>query len=352
MRRRKTKIRFRILAVFFIMLLLSYSLIGVIFNVIANQYIQIDAELQMDTTFARQNFFNIRTNVFIGIVFVLFLITNVVTFFLSNSITRPIEKLGEFASKIGRGDFSLNDFVFMDEEFESLNIALNNSAKQLGIYDSEQKKFFQNVSHELRTPLMSIQCQAEGISFGLMDSKKASETILFETHRLSDMVTDLLYISKIDNITTVYKTAKVDLLEIIRLCAQRQQVVADKKDIRFSFCFAEPAIEYECAGELISRAVDNLISNAIRYASAEIILSCSKTQQQITICVSDNGCGIEPESLPHIFERFYKSNSGNHGIGLAIVKSIAEQHYGNITAKNKPDGGAEFIITLPLLNAR
>jgi signal transduction histidine kinase len=306
----------------------------------------------MDTAFARQHFFSIRANVFIGLVCVLFIITNIVTFFLSNSITRPIEKLSVFASKIGHGDFTPVDFQFKDKEFESLNIALNNSAKQLGIYDNEKKAFFQNVSHELRTPLMSIQCQAEGISFGLMEPKKASETILFETQRLSDLVADLLYISKIDNITTVYKTTSVNLPEIIRSCAQRQELVAEKKGIRFTFDFIETTVEYECAGELISRAVDNLISNAIRYASTEIVLSCNRDQNQITICVADNGCGIEPDCLPFIFERFYKSNGGNHGIGLSIVKSIAEQHHGSITAKNKTNGGAEFIMTLPLKNMR
>jgi len=352
MTRKKTKIRVRLLTAFFIMLLLSFSLIGIIFNIIANQYIQIDAELQMDTTIARRNFFSIRANVFIGVVCFLFIITIIVTFFLSKTITRPIEIISMFASKIGHGDFSQNDFIFEDEEFESLNIALNNSAKQLSIYDSEQKTFFQNVSHELRTPLMSIQCQAEGISYNLIESKKASETILHETQRLSNLVTDLLYISKIDNITTVYETAKTDLLKIIHSCIQRQQLVAKKKGVRFIFDSDESVIEYECAGELILRAIDNLISNAIRYALSEISISCNKDQYQITVCVTDDGCGIEPDCLPHVFERFYKGRGGVHGIGLSIVKSIVEQHQGSVMAKNKTNGGAEFIITLPLTKQR
>jgi signal transduction histidine kinase len=165
-------------------------------------------------------------------------------------------------------------------------------------------------------------------------------------------VTDLLYISKIDNITTVYKTAKVDLPGIIRSCAQRQELVAERKGIRFVYNFIESTVEYECAEELISRAVDNLISNAIRYASSEISLSCSKDQYQITICVTDDGSGIEPDSLPHVFERFFKGRGGNHGIGLSIVKSIVEQHQGSVTVKNKTSGGTEFTIILPLKNQR
>jgi len=342
----KTKIRVRILRAFYIMLLLSFSLIGVIFSMI------IYSSPQIDTTFIRQGDFQIRTNIFIATVFIMFLSTVIVTFFLSNTITGPIEKLSVFASKIGKGDFTPNDFEFNDEEFENLNASLNNSAKQLGIYDSEQKAFFQNVSHELRTPLMSIQCQAEGISFGLMEPKEASETILSEIHRLSDMVTDLLYISKIDNIATVYETAKTDLQKIIRLCAQRQQSVADKKGIRFTFDFSDPSVEYECTSELISRAIDNLISNAIRYASNEIVLSCRKEQYQIIISVIDDGIGLEQSDLPHVFERFYKSNGGNHGIGLSIVKTIVEQHNGCVIAKNNINRGAEFIISLPITNQR
>ncbi|MCL2163143.1 MAG: HAMP domain-containing histidine kinase [Oscillospiraceae bacterium] len=282
----------------------------------------------------------------------MFVLTIFITLFLSNSITRPIKKLCSFASGIGNGVFVESGYKFIDNEFESLNVVLNNTAKQLSIYDSEQKTFFQNVSHELRTPLMSIKCQAEGVTYDLIEPKKACETILQETDRLSELVTDLLYISKIDNITTVYKTMKTDILGLIRSCAQRQETVAHKKGIKFTFDFIESEIEYDCAGELISRAVDNLISNAIRYALSEIVLSCRVNSTQITICVTDDGEGIEPDSIPHIFERFYKGSGGNHGIGLSIVKSIIQQHRGNVTAENTASGGAKFIVTLPITQER
>jgi signal transduction histidine kinase len=298
-------------------------------------------------------FFAMTINAFLFIlVGIMFVLTIFATFFLSNTITRPIKKLGMFAARIGHGDFSPSNFTFQDEEFENLKIALDNSAKQLSVYDSEQKAFFQNASHELRTPLMSIQCQAEGISIGIMEPIKASQTILQEIERLSKLVSDLLYISKIDNITTVYTTSKIDLLEIIRSCAQRQQTVADKKSIRFAFDFSESAIEYECVEELISRAIDNLISNAIRYAASVITLSCHKNADLITINISDDGSGIAPDNIPHVFERFYKGNDGNHGIGLAIVKSIVEQHQGSVTVKNTENGGAVFTVALPAQGTR
>jgi len=332
------------------MLLLSFSLTGLIFNVIASQYDEYQISRHIDRNLPRQSAFPARANVILFLVCIMFITTVIVTFFLSKTITRPIEKLSLFASKIGRGDFAPNDFSFKDEEFESLNVALNNTARQLVLYDSEQKAFFQNVSHELRTPLMSIQCQAEGISCGIMEPGKASETILLETQRLSDLVSDLLYISKIDNITTVYETARTDLLELIRSRVNRQQVVAEKKGVYFKLDFPAEPVNYVCVGELITRAVDNLISNAIRYASSRITLSCVKDPYQITIRVTDDGRGIEAESMPRIFERFYKGKGGNHGIGLSIVKSVVEQHQGSVSAKNASTGGAEFTMTLPLAN--
>jgi signal transduction histidine kinase len=295
------------------------------------------------------SFFANTINIFLIIlVCVMFVIAGLATIFLSNTITRPIKKLNSLATNIGHGDFTPNDLMFKDMEFENLNMTLNKAAKQLGAYDAEQKAFFQNASHDLRTPLMSIKCYAEGISVGLMDSKQASGTILQETDRMAEMVTDLLYISKIDNITSSYTETKTDLIEIIRSCAWQQQAIADAKLVRITFDFDENHIYYDCVNELIARAVTNLISNAIRYAKSEITLSCRENDDCTSIRVSDDGAGIEAENMPHIFERFYKGAGGNHGIGLSLVKSIMEQHRGSVSAENMENGGAAFTIKLPL----
>jgi signal transduction histidine kinase len=348
---KKTKIRIKILKAFSAVLFFSFMLTGVIFNIAVRFTVGGDYNLLLgqnayaDTAgiAGRAGFISIIS---IGVMFVVALI---VTYFLSNSITSPIEKLSKFALSIGKGDFTPNDFEFKEKELEDLNTALNKSVKQLGAYDSEQKAFFQNVSHELRTPLMSIKCYAEGISFGLMEPGKASETILEETDRLSDLVTDLLHIAKIDNITSVYATDELNLVEIVRDCGRRQQIMADKRQIRISFDFEEDVILHECVGELISRAVDNLISNAIRYAASEITMSCKDKGNCIEISVADDGIGLDPEIIPHIFERFYKGNGGNNGIGLSIAKSAIEQHNGQIRVENLCDGGALFTIMLPHL---
>jgi len=341
-KKRKTKLRRRILSAFSFVLFFSFLLTGVLFNVAIRLFVNTDYNHGGQTVIGRAG---ITLFVLVGI---MFMVAVFVSYFLSNSITRPIEKLGKFALSIGNGSFDTNDFKFQDIELENLNAALNKSVKQLGVYDSAQKDFFQNASHELRTPLMSIKCYAEGIVYGLMEPKQASETILAETDKLSELVTDLLYIAKIDNITSVYATENVDLVAVIKACAARQQAVASNRQVSFVFHFSDGSIHYQCIVELISRAIDNLISNAIRYAASQVTLSCRTEGRNIQIIVSDDGNGIETNALPHVFERFYKGKGGNTGIGLAIVKSITDQHKGHVKAENLGDGGAAFTLTLPI----
>ena len=349
--KRKIKIRQRILLAFSAVLFFSYLLTGVAVS-FALRLFSVEGTLDLHVY---QNVYDEASRIVgranlasLGLIAIMFIVAVIVTYFLSNSLTRPIEKLGKFAQQIGDGDFTPSDLEFNEVELEDLNVALNKSARKLAAYDSEQKAFFQNASHELRTPLMSIQCYAEGVSFGIMEPKAACETILRETEKLSDLVTDLLYISKIDNITAAYDTIDTDIPTLIRSCAARQEAVAAKRQISFSFDFPDTAIYCNCVRELLSRAIDNLISNAVRYAKSEITLSCHKKTGHIEINVADDGDGIAPDAISHVFERFYKGDDGIHGIGLSIVKSIAEQHGGYVTAKNSNDSGAVFSMILPV----
>ena len=348
MKRRKTKIRLRILLGFTSVLFFSYLGTGIIFNMairsgsrdgnmILGQYIQGEASSMLGRA-------GILLFVLTGVMFVVSL---VITYFLANSITRPIEKLSQFAINLGKGDFSQNDFQFNETELEALNIALNTSAKQLGEYDMDQKTFFQNASHELRTPLMAIKCYAEGIQFGIMDHQAATDTILEETDKLAELVSDILYLSKLDNITSHSQKDDINLAQLIAARITRQQAVADQVGVNLSHNI-KPNLTCYGTEELVARAIDNLISNAIRYARTTVEITAIKYSTTVEIIIADDGPGIEEALMPHVFERFYKGQKGNHGIGLAIVKSIAVGEGGNITAGASDMGGAMFTLTLPI----
>lgn len=268
-----------------------------------------------------------------------------VAIFLSGIIARPVRELTRFALRIGEGDFSMGTMDYQDAELAELAESMNRAASQLDHYDRNQKTFFQNVSHELRTPLQAIRSSAEGIEHGILDPREASKVVISETDRLSDMVEDLLFLSRIDRISRV-KLEKCDLRELLSNCAERQRGLAQLRGVEFSFDFPGQPVELDCDEKGLCRAFSNLVSNAIRYAESSITLSCHRFDGKIEISVADDGRGIGQEDMPYIFDRFYKGKGGKHGIGLAIAKTVIEQHGGRIRAHN--DGGAVFSVIFPV----
>jgi len=284
----------------------------------------------------------------VGLVAMIWFATMLMSTYLAGSLAKPLKKLSKFAGQIGQGDFTQSDVIFANEEFEELNQSLNHAAKQLAKYDNDQKAFFQNVSHELRTPLMSIKSYAEGIKYGVMDEKKAAETILECTNRLTEMVGDILYVSRIDNITPPMME-EINITALVEERVASQKSLAEGKNLTLEFKSDSKPIIISCVASYIERAVDNLISNAIRYAESVITLEINITDTRVSICVRDDGPGFEPEKLPHVFERFYKGKNGLTGIGLSIVKSVVEQHKGTATAQNS-EKGAVLTISLPRIS--
>lgn len=265
---------------------------------------------------------------------------------IAYSVTKPVRLLSDFARKIGKGDFHSNDCYFRDKELDDLAGAMNKSAAQLASYDSEQKTFFQNVSHELRTPLMAIKVNAEGIQYGLMEKEKSSGIIISEVDRLSELVEDLLYISRIDSITQHIAMQENDLRETLSLCAENQKSIADKNHVAFVYDFAEKPVLLSYNEKHMYRAFYNLISNALQYAKSKVVLSSRIENNKAIISVADDGPGISENDLPHIFERFYKGTNGKHGIGLSIVKSVIELHGGSVRASCTDM--TYFIVELPI----
>ncbi len=274
-----------------------------------------------------------------------FVFATIFATFISGFIARPIRELTRFASRIGKGDFTPSSATYQELELAELADSMNTAARHLDSFDREQKTFFQNVSHELRTPLQSIRCSAEGIEHGILEAQSASRVIISETDRLSEMVEDLLYLSRIDNLSQDenLRTA-CDLREMLSNCAVRQNSVAEEKGVCFVFDFAEKPVICNCSEKHLTRAFANIISNAIRYACKEITISCRQEEGPAIIEIKDDGEGVADQDLPFIFERFYKGRGGKHGIGLAIVKTIIEQHKGFISVKSDSNGTVFTII--------
>lgn len=298
----------------------------------------------LETTDIQQFASNINV-LLIWLVIVVWLISMVAIAFLASSLTKPLRHLSGFARQIGRGDFEVNQLTFANEEFEELNQSLNYAARQLARYDHEQKTFFQNVSHELRTPLMSIKSYAEGIKYKIMTPENASDTILEAADRLASMVDDILYVSRIDNITTPARQI-TNLNALVEKRIKNHATMAKSKGIKIDYVSDNVPIMIPCVVSYIERVIDNLISNAMRYAETTIVIECYAIGSRAIVRVKDDGKGFDPNSINQVFERFYKGSGGLSGIGLAIVKSIVDQHKGIATAENG-EKGAVLTISLP-----
>ena len=210
-----------------------------------------------------------------------------------------------------------------------------------------QQTFFQNASHELKTPLMAIQGYAEGIQAGVMDTASAAEVILAESDRMTELVDELLDISKIDMGRQPLTLSEMDVRELLYDSIRAVEPTAAASGITITPDFPETPVMVSCDDTRLRRAVTNILSNGVRYARSELRLTCRADKRHVTIRIQDDGNGIAEADLPHIFDRFYMGRSGKSGIGLALTKEIVHLHRGTIRAYNG-ETGAVFEISIPV----
>jgi len=275
--------------------------------------------------------------------------------FMSSRIQKSIVRLCNYAEVVGQGKFEEKVEIFDYKEFSNLAQSMNNMSNMLSAYENDQKQFFQNVSHELRTPLMSIQGYAEGILENVLEKGEALEIILSESAIMAGLVSQLLYVSRMDSGLDTLNITSVNIKNLLYDCAGRVKILAEKNNKEISFDFPSTDTEIKADEEKLQTAIDNIISNCIRYAKSKIEISyeIDKENQSITIIISDDGNGINNDDLPHIFKRFYKGANGNSGLGLAISNDIIKKLGGKIIAENIftdsdiPSGAKfEIIVTL------
>jgi two-component system phosphate regulon sensor histidine kinase PhoR len=236
-----------------------------------------------------------------------------------------------------------------------------NDMTRLRRLEAIRRDFVANVSHELKTPVTSIQGFVEALVEGGIKDPAQIERYLSiiarHASRLNSIIDDLLTLSRLEEagerraLSFEVSPIKPVLAEAIDLSG----VKADEKRITLELA-CDDAVEARINPPLLEQAVVNLIDNAIKYSpeGSHVRLEARQDQTQVSMAVTDEGCGIPPEHLPRIFERFYvvdKSRSrklGGTGLGLAIVKHIAQAHGGRIAVASTPGKGSTFTILLPI----
>ena len=290
-------------------------------------------------------------HVFILLIAGLSLVTAAILLWTGRRIDHAFRSLEDYIAEAGERRALSRMTALPYTEFNEIADTVFQMSCRIEEAEAAQVKFFQNASHELRTPLTAIRGYAEGLSSGVIRDAKASAAVIMEhSDRMSALVDELLYTSRLDAGTEAVGGELFDLTETLRRCARSVAGAAEEKRLRIELRFQKEELFLPGREEMIGRALTNLLSNAVRYARTEIVVSLSVTDKHAVVAVADDGEGIAPEDLPHIFERFYKGRGGVTGLGLSITQEAVRRHGGTVTASSG-EGRTVFTVALPLKTA-
>jgi heavy metal sensor kinase len=243
------------------------------------------------------------------------------------------------------------------EELAALKDSFNELLSRLDQSFDHMRRFVADASHELRTPVSIIRGEADVALSQDRSSAEYQQTlaiILDESRRLSRLVDDLLNLARADAGRVKLQVEEFYLNDLVAECCRSAQSLASARRIALE-CHAAGDVAFRGDEELVRRMVMNLIDNAIRYTSesGRVTVALETEGAGVAIRVSDTGAGIPPEAVPHVFERFYRGDKarsrqdGGFGLGLPIVKWIAESHHGAVELATTPGAGSTFTVTMP-----
>ncbi|MFI9585322.1 ATP-binding protein [Streptomyces sp. NPDC052236] len=280
----------------------------------------------------------------------------------ARSVLRPVRDLRRAARNMGRGKLDTRIEVKGADELADLAWTFNESAEamessvlELRQAEARARRFASDVSHELRTPLAGMLAVTEVLDEDAEslppDTAAAVRLISAETGKLATLVEDLMEISRFDARAAELNLDEVDAAEAIRQTLQRRhwehQVAAELPE----------GVRARLDPRRFDIVIANLVGNALRHGARPVAVRLRTEQRSYGTClvteVSDNGPGIRPEVLPHIFDRFYKADaarrrSAGSGLGLAITLENVRLHHGTVRAANGLGGGAVFTVEIPL----
>lgn len=275
---------------------------------------------------------------------------------LAHNLLRPVRDLTYAAADMAEGDLSQRVELQGAGEWVTLGQAFNHMAASLEQAEDRRRALTADIAHELRTPLAVQRAHLEALQDGIYElTQENLLPIEAQTHILTRLVDDLRTLALADSGQLALERVPVDFSALVERVASRFQPQAGAQQTGLELAIQVDALNLSVDPQRIEQIINNLLSNALRYAAGgSIRVRLARTPERIRLSVHDSGPGIPEESLPHIFERFYKieksrrSAYGSTGLGLSIARKLAQAHGGDLTAANHPQGGALFILELPL----
>ncbi len=247
--------------------------------------------------------------------------------------------------------------VVIPDQHSSGSLLLAQDLTRLRRLETVRRDFVSNLSHELRTPLASLKALAETLQEGALEDLPAArhfvDQIQIEVDALTQMVNELLELSKIESGRFSLSLAPVAAYDLLASAARRMQVQAERANIKLRVECTDDLPEVQVDSQRLEQVLVNLIHNAVKFTrpGGEVVLFAAAADDGVQFAVSDTGVGIPADEVARIFERFYrvdKSRTGSGtGLGLSIAKHIVEAHKGKIWAESVEGQGSTFYFTIP-----
>jgi heavy metal sensor kinase len=287
-------------------------------------------------------------------------LSSVGVYFLLGRALRPVDEIVNSAERITLQNLSQRLPVPQTgDEVERLSLALNRMIRRLDEAYQVTSRFSADASHELRTPLTIMRGELESLLHeGNFQEGQEEEigSILEEAERLTQIVEGLLTISRLDAGESKMNRDPVDLSSLAESTVEQMAPLGEDKSLTLT-CTADAGIMVEANEVRLKQVLVNLLDNAIKYTpdGGKIKVAVSHDGFSAFLEVSDNGIGISPEALPHVFERFYRSEQpearreSGTGLGLSMVQAIVESHRGKVTVESREGSGSIFRVQMPRL---
>lgn len=274
---------------------------------------------------------------------------------LAASLTRPLRRLTRGAERIAHGDLSARVQGGGGAEIQQLAATLNRLAATLDREDSMRREAAAALAHELRTPISGLLSRIEAAQDGVLaDERHNLDAMHRETERLVRLAEDLGRLSDAQRPGLMLTKQRVDLADIARERVEAVGQQLGERGLEIEAELRPAAVDGD--PPRLAQIVDNLLSNALRYSDrgGTVTVRTATQDGAAVLTISDRGIGIDPEDLPHIYERFWRSEksrarvSGGTGIGLAIVRELVRAHDGQIEVRSTPGQSTSFEVRLPL----
>lgn len=277
---------------------------------------------------------------------------------VSKRSAKPLQDMMKATKSISKGDYSVRVEESGEGDICELLHSFNQMTAELGSTEMMRNDFINTFSHEFKTPIVSIRGFAKRLrneNLSPEKKKKYLEYIAEESERLSDLTSSVLLIARYENQKLVAEQSEYDLDEQIRSCVLRMEALWSAKNIIFEVDL--PKLPYVNNLEMMEHVWMNLISNAIKFShdGGHIFITSTQNANNIAVTIRDEGIGISPSEIGHIFDKFYQADTAHssvgNGLGLPLAHRIVQLSGGSISVKSEISRGTAFTVTLPALRA-